>query len=160
MLTEAQLLDLIVRGRTECYIKKSPGFNPYTSGDIYDWHFELEQGQYIFSDSYRGLNPYSGVESIYFNGQHTPIWSCDYVGYALKNPSVTENEIYGFLKKARASHLLGCGENLMTNYSFKDGDFTYQTSFSGSFKSLLQIEEIRYCDSLVGRQVSAGYLKE
>lgn len=160
MISKAQLQNLLITGRNECYVKKSSISNPYIPGEVYDWHFELEQDQYTFTDSYRGLNPYSGVEYIYIQGQPTPIWSCDYVGYALENPFVVEKEIYGFLKKARGNHLLNCSGNVMTDFSYKDTDFSYQTTFSGSLNFLLQIEEIHFYDSLIGRQISAGYLKE
>lgn len=160
VVTQTELLNIIIKGRNECYIKKNYIYNPYVPGDVYDWHSELEHEQYIFTDSYRGSNPYSGVEYIYIQGHQSPIWSCDYVGYALENSSVAISEIYGFLKKARASHLSGCGGNLITDYSYINGKLSYQTTFSGTLKSILQIEEIHYCDSLVGRQVSAGYFKE
>jgi hypothetical protein len=54
--------DTLITGRMECYIKKSPSYNPYTKSDLYDWTFKLETDDLIFTDSYRGFNPYSGVE--------------------------------------------------------------------------------------------------
>jgi hypothetical protein len=111
VITKDQLQELLITGRNECYVKGSSIYNPYISGDVYDWHFELKQGQYTFTDSYRGVNPYSGVKYIYLKGQRVPIWSCDYVGYAMENPFVAEKDIYGILKKGRGSHLLGCGGN-------------------------------------------------
>jgi len=53
-----------------------------------------------------------------------------------------------------------CGGNLLTDYSYVDGNFNYQTTFRGDLKSLLQLEEIYFSDTFVGRQVSTGYLKE
>lgn len=158
LVTRVQLFDLLIRGRTECYVKKSPTNNPYAPGDIYDWHFELEQGEYLFTDSYRGFNPYSGVEYIYAKGQRDPVWACDYVGYILVDSIVSEQEIYGFLKKGRGKHLLDCSGDLSRDYTFRDGDFGYQTGFSGGPYSLLQIEEVYLHDTLVGRQIAAGYL--
>jgi len=73
VITTDQLIDMIIFGHTECYIKKSATYNPYVHSNNYDWHFELEQGEYLFTDSYRGFNPYSGVEYIYRKGQPDPI---------------------------------------------------------------------------------------
>ncbi|KLU63322.1 hypothetical protein CEB3_c03020 [Peptococcaceae bacterium CEB3] len=160
MITQAKLFNIIISGRNECYVKKSPTYNPYSPGDIYDWHFKLEQEQYTFTDSYRGFNPYSGVEYIFSKMLRIPIWSCDYIGYALENTSIAEKEIYGFLKKARSAHLLGCDGNLLANYLYEHGGFRYQTTFSGNLNALLQVEEIHFCNYLVGRQVSAGYFKQ
>ena len=160
VITRFQLFDLLIIGRSECYIKKSSTYNPYVPGKIYDWDFELEHGEYLFTDSYRGFNPYSGVEYIYIKGQREPIWSCDYVGYVFANSSVSEKEIYGLLKKGRGKHLLNCGGDLSADYSYRDGDFGYQTRFSGDLNAILQTEEIYYRGKLVGTQVAAGYLRE
>ncbi|AHF06023.1 DUF5680 domain-containing protein [Desulfitobacterium metallireducens] len=159
MVTRKQLFSLLILGRTECYVKKNPTYNPYVPGDIYDWHFELEQGKYLFTDSYRGFNPYSGVEYIYTKDLREPIWACDYVGNVRMNSFVSEKDIYEFLKKARGIHLLNCGGDLATEYFYKDGEFVYQLRFSGNLNAILQTEEIYYRGTLVGTQVSAGYLK-
>lgn len=156
----AEFMKVLVTGRTECYVKKSSSYNPYVPGDKYDWDFELACGDYIFTDSYRGFNPYSGVEYVYTKDQKTPIWSCDYVGYALANTGISEKEIYGFLKRGRSRHLLDCAKDPLIDFSYKDGDFDYKTRFSGELKEVLQIEEIYYHGKLVGMQTSAGYLKE
>lgn len=160
VITKSQLFDLLIIGRTESYIKKSSTYNPYVTDDIYDWHFELQHGEYSFTDSYRGFNPYSGVEYIYYKGQREPIWSCDYVGYVLANAAVSEKEVYGLLKKGRGKHLLDCVGNLLADYSYGDGDFDYQTCFSGDPNAILQTEIIYYRSMLVGTQLSAGYLRE
>lgn len=114
----------------------------------------------MFTDSYRGFNPYSGVEYIYIKGQREPIWSCDYVGYVLANSYVLEKEIYGLLKRNRGKHLLDCGGDLLSDYSNRDGDFGYHTRFSGDLNSILQTEEIYHRGTLVGTQLSAGYLRD
>jgi len=158
-VTRTEIFDLLILGRTECYIKKSSTYNPYLPGDIYDWDFKLEHGNYLFTDSYRGFNPYSGVEYIYIKDQRNPIWSCDYVGYVLVNATVSEKEIYGFLKKGRGKHLIDCVGNLLVDYSYKDGNFNYQTGFIDNHEAIVQTEEIYYQGTLVGTQVSAGYLK-
>lgn len=51
---------------------------------MYDLKFKLEIGDLIFTDSYRGFNPYSGVEYVY-EKDNIPVWSCDYVGYVDKD---------------------------------------------------------------------------
>lgn len=154
-----ELISVLITGRTECYIKKSSSYTPYVPGDKYDWVFQLACGDYLFTDSYRGFNPYSGVEYIYIKDQSMPIWSCDYVGYAFLNTEVSEKEIYGFLKIGRGKHLTDCAGNLIADYSYGYGNFYYQTRFSGDLKAILQIEELYYHGTLVGIQTSAGYLK-
>lgn len=158
-MIRAELMSVLITGRTECYVKKSSSYNPYVPGEKYDWDFELACGNYLFTDSYRGFNPYSGVEYIYIKDQSKPVWSCDYVGYALVNAGVSEKEIYGFLKRGRSKHLIDCAGNPLVDYSYKDGSFDYETRFSGDLKAILQIEELYYHGKLVGTQTSAGYLK-
>ena len=159
MVNRKQLFSLLILRRTKCYIKKSPTYNPYVPSDIYDWYFELEQGKYLFTDSYRGFNPYSGVEYIYIKDRREPIWACDYVGNVQVNSFISEKDIYGFLKKARGMHLLNCGGDLTQEYSFRDGEFDYLSKFTGNFNAILQTEEIYYRGTIVGTQVSAGYLR-
>jgi len=160
MIVKAQLIDILIIGRTECYVKRSSTYNPYVPGGFCDWNFELEQGEYLFTDSYRGFNPYSGIEYIYIKGRPDPPWSCDYVGYVLTNSFVSEKEIYGFLKKGRGKHLLDCCGNFFADYAYRDGDFGYKSRFNGNLNAILQTEEIYYLGTMVGTQVSAGYLRE
>lgn len=158
-MTKDELISILITGRTECYVKKSSSYNPYVPGGRYDWDFELACGNYLFTDSYRGFNPYSGVEYIYIKDQRYPIWSCDYVGYAFSSAGVSEKEIYGFLKRGRSKHLTDCAGDLLADYSYKDGNYVYHTRFSGDLKAILQTEELYYQGTLIGIQTSAGYLK-
>lgn len=98
--------------------------------------------------------------NIYAKGQREPVWACDYVGYVLTNSIVSEQKIYGFLKKDRGKHLLDCNGDLSRDYSYRDGDFGYQTKFSDGPYSLLQIEEIYLHDTLVERQIAGGHLNQ
>ncbi|WP_018306409.1 DUF5680 domain-containing protein [Desulfitobacterium hafniense] len=158
------LIEVLIKGRIECYVKKSSAYNPYSPGQIYDWDFKLSWGDYLFSDSYRGFNPYSGVEYIYYKERSEPIWSCDYVGYALAGAGVSEKEIYGFLKRGRGKHLLEwageCTGTLFSDYSYQEGDFGYQTRFRSSSQGVLQTEEIYCRGRLAATQLSAGYWRE
>jgi len=54
---------------------------------------------------YRGTNPYSGVETVFEEGNALPLWSCDDMGYTWGKAGVTEKEVNGFLKKGRGRHL-------------------------------------------------------
>lgn len=118
-MAKTEMINVLTIGRTEGYVKKSSAYNPYVPSDIYDWDFKLVCGNYLFTDSYRGFNPYSGVENIYIKNQDEPIWSCDYIGYILENTPVSAEEIYGFLKEGRGNHLLDCVGSLFIDYSYK-----------------------------------------
>jgi hypothetical protein len=160
LIEESKLIQVLRYGRLECYVKKSPTNNPYCPGEKYDWEFELSVGQYRFTDSYRGFNPYSGVEYIFEHENPIPLWSCDYVGYANIKLGVREKEIYDFLKKARGSHLTDNIQRLFDNYSMREGEFEYVSNFTGNFAALLQIEEISHQGDLVCRQVTSGRLSQ
>lgn len=157
MIDEKIIIEIIKQGRLNCYVKKSPEENPYNPGQIYNWEFEMPVGRYLYTDSYRGFNPYSGVEYIKDNDP-VPIWSCDYVGYAKATDAIPEEQIYNFLKRTRGSHLSSDIRNFFHNYSATEGDLDYLSAFSGDLKGLLQTEEIFYRGILVFRQVSAGRL--
>jgi hypothetical protein len=80
MFSQDKLMQILIKGRYECYIKKSADYNPYKKSVLYDWEFKTEIYGFIFTNSYRGFNPYSGVEYVYPAGSDVPIWFCDYVG--------------------------------------------------------------------------------
>ena len=113
----------------------------------------------IFTDSYRGFNPYSGVEYVYEKNNSIPVWSCDYVGYVNQNNNVSSEEIYKFLKEARGNHLNTCGNNLLSNHTYENGIFKYETFLRGDIHSLLQVENFYYKNLLVAQQITAGRLK-
>lgn len=159
MVSKDQLINTIIKGRYECYVKKSPAYNPYRKAEIYDWEFSLETEGLVFTDAYRGFNPYSGVEYVYEKGCSIPVWSCDYVGYVRQNADVSAEEIYKFLKKSRGNHLMNCGYNLFSNHSYENGMFRYETAFQGDLSSLLQTEDFYYNNILVAQQITAGRLR-
>ena len=150
MIAADALIRAIIKGRTECYVKKSLQYNPYTPSDLYDWEFRLEQGDLIFTDAYRGFNPYSGVEYIYECGHANPCWRCDYVGYVAKEAAAFSGEIYGFLKGA---------DGFLMDFTYADGMNRYESRFEGSFDALLQFETIYRDGTLAAQQLTAGQLK-
>jgi hypothetical protein len=64
MISLDKLMRILIKGRYECYIKKSADYNPYVKSDLYDWEFKLPINGFVFIDAYRGFNPYSGVEYV------------------------------------------------------------------------------------------------
>jgi hypothetical protein len=42
MITKEKLMETLIKGRYDCYVKKSPFYNPYKSSKLYDWEFSLE----------------------------------------------------------------------------------------------------------------------
>lgn len=160
MISEKKLIKTLIKGRYECYVRKNASYNPYTKSEIYDWDFKLEIGNMIFTDSYRGFNPYSGVEYVYEKSNNIPVWACDYAGYVNQDSIVSSEEIYKFLKEARGNHMTNCGNNLFSNSAFENELFKYETSFQGDISALLQTENIHYNSLLVAQQITAGRLKQ
>lgn len=159
MISKEKLIKTLLKGRYECYVRKNSSYNPYTKSVVYDWDFKLEIENLIFTDSYRGFNPYSGVEYVYEKDNYIPVWSCDYVGYINQDAKVSSEEIYKFLKEARGNHLTNCKDNLFSNCTYENDLFKYETSFQGDVYSLLQIENFYYKNLLVAQQITAGRLK-
>lgn len=158
MVPKEKIIKALIEGRRECYVKKSPSYNPYKKSILYDWEFKLEIDDLIFTDSYRGFNPYSGVEYVYERGNEVPVWSCDYIGYVNKDIDISPGEIYKFLKEARGNHLNTCNGNLFTNHIYENGTHKYETFFQGDMHSLLQTENFYYKNMLVAQQITAGRL--
>lgn len=159
MLSKEKLVKTLIKGRNECYVRKNSEYNPYTKSIVYDWDFRIEIEDLVFTDSYRGVNPYSGVEYVYKKDDNVPVWSCDYVGYVNKDANVSSEKIYKFLKEARGNHLKNCGDNLFSNFIYGNGMFKYETSFQGDVHALLQIENFYFKNLLVAQQMTAGRLK-
>lgn len=156
MISKEDLMQLLIKGRYECYIRKSSDYNPYKKSILYDWEFKTEINGFIFADSYRGFNPYSGVEYVYIAGNDTPIWSCDYVGYVVPDIEISADKVYEFLKEARGAHLLNCNGNLFSDYQYDSGVLQYKTHFQGDVGALLQIENFYCGDKLIAQQMTAG----
>jgi hypothetical protein len=150
---------ILIKGRYECYVRKSSDYNPYTRSDLYDWQFRIELDDFIFTDSYRGFNPYSGVEYVYMAGYEMPVWSCDYIGYVEPDNEIAAGVVYEFLKEARGAHLKNCNGDLFSDYQYKNSNLQYKTSFQVNTSALLQMENFFYKDKLIARQMSAGKLK-
>lgn len=159
MISRELLMDIMIKGRMDCYVSKTDSYNPYRISDIYDWSYKLEVNELLYTDSYRGVNPYSGVEYVYEKDNHIPIWSCDYVGYVNHNSSITTKEVYHFLKEARGEHLQHCDKDLFMNYTYKKGKLKYESSFEGDVHSILQIENYYYENLLIAQHIAAGRLK-
>lgn len=159
LISKEKLIKTLLKGRYECYVRKNSSYNPYTKSVVYDWEFKLEIDDLVFTDSYRGYNPYSGVEYVYEKGNNIPVWSCDYIGYVNQDVEVSSDEIYKFLKEARGNHLRNCKDNLFSNYIYENDLFKYETSFQGDVNSLLQIENSYYKILLVAQQITAGRLR-
>lgn len=68
-------------------------------------------------------------------------------------------EVYGFLKKERGRHLKGGREHFLEDFVYGDGHLSYESKFTGSLHDILEVEEITHEGDLVGRQISAGHLK-
>ena len=159
MISRDKLMQILIKGRYECYIRKSADYNPYVKSDPYDWEFKLPINGFIFSDAYRGFNPYSGVEYVYKSLDELLVWTCDYVGYVNQDAIVPADRVYEFLKEARGAHLLNCNGNLFSDYSFESELFRYETHFHGDIRGLLQKENFFFEDRLVAQQMTAGRLR-
>ena len=154
-----KLIEILIRGRNECYVKKSAEYNPYVKSSLYDWEFRMKIDEYVFTDSYRGFNPYSGVEYVYDKEGKDVVWFCDYVGYVNDNEEIPAEEIYRFLKESRKNHLMNSKEHFFDGYRYEKGLLVYITSFNGNLDALLQMENFYYKGTLIAQQISSGKLK-
>lgn len=160
MISQEKLMKTLIKGKYESYIRQNSSYNPYTKSVMYDWEFKLQIDDLIYTDYFRGFNPYSGVEYIYEKNNDTPIWSCDYVGYVKQDTDVSAQEIYKFLKEARGNHLKDCNNNLFSDYKYENSMFQYETHFQGDVTALLQIENFYYNNLLIAQQMTSGRLKQ
>lgn len=160
MISKEKLMKTLIKGKYESYIRQNSSYNPYVKSMLYDWEFKLQINDLIYTDSFRGFNPYSGVEYVYEKNNDIPIWSCDYVGYVKQDAEVFPKEIYKFLKEARGNHLQYCDYNLFSDYRYENEMFHYETYFQGDVTSLLQIENFYYKNLLIAQQMSSCMLKQ
>lgn len=157
--SKENLLNVLIQGRLDCYVSKNDHYNPYISSDLYKWHFEKTIDGFRFSDSYRGFNPYGGVEYVRFEGDKLPLWSCDYVGYVIKDTGLKDGEVYHFLKEARGKHLKECNGDLFSDYEYgRDGLF-YKLLFQEKNNELLEKADIYYRDHLIAQHIASGKFK-
>lgn len=159
MISQEMLIQILIKGRFECYIRKSSSYNPYKKSVLYDWEFKTEINGFIFTDSYRGFNPYSGVEYVFLADNEIPIWSCDYLGYVIPEATISADKIYEFLKEARGVHLESCNGNLFSDFDYHNKVLKYKTYFQGDISALLQVENFYYGDKLIAQQMTSGRLK-
>ena len=158
--TKEKLIKVLIQCRLDCYVSKNEKYNPYIKSDLYDWHFEKIIGDLRFTDSYRGFNPYGGVEYVFVKGDSLPVWSCDYVGYVINQRTFNENEIYGFLKEARGKHLLECGGNLFSNYEYKLDNLFYKLLYQEKNNEVLEKVNIYYKDCLIAQHIASGKIRK
>ena len=45
-------MEVLIKGRRECYVKKSPEYNPYARSVLYDWEFRLEMDDLTFENGH------------------------------------------------------------------------------------------------------------
>ena len=55
MISQDKLMQILIKGRFVCYIRKSFDYNPYKKSVLYDWEFKTEINGFTFTDSYRGF---------------------------------------------------------------------------------------------------------
>jgi hypothetical protein len=154
-----KIIQAIIDGRISAYVSKTPGYNPYIRADDYDWYFEKSYGIYIFKDSYRGFNPYSGIETVCMNDNGKPVWTCDYVGYVHKNAGVNVSDVYGFLKESRGKHLKECKNDLYSDFEYHKEQFSYKLVFEVHENSILEKADIFYNGKLISQHIASGILK-
>lgn len=151
-----ELMKTLIQGRLDSYVSKTNDYNPYVRSDIYDWYFEKRLGELVFTDAYRGFNPYNGLEYLYRNGNSIPIWSCGYVGYVNHESKLNESEVYGFLKEGRRKHLEECGGKLFSDFDYRRDDLRYILIFQEKDNEILEKVDIYHFDRLIAQHIAAG----
>ena len=142
------------------YVNSTPDYNPYNKAkDDYDWHFENSNDKYKFTDSYRGFNPYSGIECVYANNSTKPFWISDYVGYVDLSCNIDSSKIYTFLKDARGNRLKNCNTDLFTNFDYVKDDLSYILKIQRIDNYVLEKVNILYNDNIVAQHIASGVIK-
>lgn len=157
--SKEKLLKVLIQGRLDSYVSKNEHYNPYLRSDLYKWHFEKTIAGFRFSDSYRGFNPYGGVEYVYFEAGQLPLWSCDYVGYVIKDIGLKEGEVYHFLKEARGKQLKECNDDFFSDYEYGRDDLVYKLLFQERNNEVLEKADIYYRDHLIAQHIASGQFK-
>jgi hypothetical protein len=153
MISQEKLFEIIVAGRLESY-KQRESYKEINA--VYKWYFETQQEEFLYTDSYRGFNPFSGVEYLYLRGSIEPLWYCDYIGFVKKDSPISPKEVFGFLREGRKNQLETSNGGLLLNYSYEGGPLKYDTSFSGDIFNLIHFENIFYNDNFIAQMISAG----
>lgn len=154
MISQERLFRIIAEGRSASYVRGAP----YTEvNSLYRWHYEMMIDGCRFTDSYRGFNPYSGVEYVYAGDSQEPIWCADYVGYVRADSPVPDDEVYSFLKRGRGAHLQACEGALNTDFVYDEGPLRYETVFTGDMHNLLQLETFYHNGVFIAQQVTGGH---
>lgn len=159
MTTMDMIMKALIAGRNDGYLKKTADYNPYRKSELYDWEFNERIDGFLYTDSYRGVNPYSGVEYLFAWNQKLPVWSCDYIGYVNRDEDISVEEVYRFLKKARRFHLLNCNGNVFAESTFQEGSLYYRTHTTNDASPLLQFEDFFFKNQLIARQIASGIFK-
>ena len=58
----------------------------------------FEEGEFVYRDKYYGFNPFIGEEVVFCKGKCT--WGMNYYGYIIPSESISQKEVYEFLRKA------------------------------------------------------------
>ncbi len=87
----------------------------------------LSKGRFRYIDEYAGENPFSGVETVYYDNR--PIWQMHYYGWTIdENPE----RVYKFLRIALRNVDAACSIRGKSN--FKMGNFEYTLDINGDLK--------------------------
>lgn len=126
----------------------------------YDRHFSFDiVGTFLYQDSSRGSNPYSGQEFLIDQKSGKKLWICDYTGYFAQKQSFEPAYVYPVLKSGRLAYLESCGTDLTTAARYEEDGYLYISVTEGPATSMLRHETIYSNDRLIFMQLSNCILK-
>jgi hypothetical protein len=96
-------------------------------------------GEFSYRDRYFGLDPFTGQEIVFQNGQ--PVWSMNYYGRTV-DKKYPASEIYIFLQKALRQ--VTAERPFRGPSTFTEGNFTYNDESLGSFENFSGVERILF----------------
>jgi Domain of unknown function (DUF5680) len=91
-------------------------------------------------DKYFGFNPFSGMETVWFN--NIPVWSMTYYGKVYPSSPLEPTVVYAFLKEALK--LISLGQTFRGIERFEHNDLIYLNDQEGNIKHFLGTEKINY----------------
>lgn len=99
----------------------------------------------LFIDYWFGGNPFSGQESVTYDGK--AIWAMQYRGGVPEDAAVSHDEVFLFLKNALAQ--CSADEPLRGPAEFAEGDWRYTNTWSHNLAEFTGHEEITYKEGVV-----------
>lgn len=157
MILNSKMFHILKMGRIAGYVSvNNRGTSPYKKGDIYPNFFKISADGLMYTDQYRGFNPYSGTEYIYEEGNDKPIWYCDYIGWLEENIEISGKEAYAILRELRSLYIERIVDFARLDFTYEHNEKGIQVSFEGDWDQFKWVEKYYFQGSLIVTHFSCG----